>query len=50
MQLRCEIIKKKRKKLTTVVIDPIPEASFYSYTSLSHHSATNAVVMEVEIY
>ena len=30
MQLRCEMIKKKRKKLTNVVIDQIPEASSYS--------------------
>ena len=31
MQLRCAMIKKKKeKKLITVVIDPIQEASFYS--------------------
>ena len=31
MQLRCEMLKrKKEKKLITVVIDLIPEASFYS--------------------
>ena len=40
MQLRCEMVKKKRKKLITVVIDPIPETSLYSirfsHASLCH--------------
>ena len=54
MQLRCEMIKKKRKKLIILVIDPIPEASFYSIrfslASLCHQRGGDGSDLSTGLY